>query len=86
MAAFLSLSAFGAGAIVPLAPWFFADGNAALLGSVVLALAAAVAIGTVIARFTETSVGWTVARQLVFTVVPCVLTYAIGTAVGVGLD
>ncbi len=84
-AAWSSLIAFAAGALVPLAPWFFGSGRMAIIWSLVLAIVAAVGIGLIIARLTESSVARAVARQCFFTAVPAALAYAIGTAVGVNL-
>ena len=78
-----SLAAFAIGAFVPLAPWFVADGGAATLASLVLAVVAAVVVGLATSRFTGRSSARTVARQVAFTIVPAAITYAIGSAVGV---
>ena len=84
-AAVSSFGAFCVGAVLPLVPWFVAEGAAATLASLVLALVAAVAIGVVIARFTERPWVRVVARQLAFTAVPAALTYTIGSLVGVSV-
>ncbi len=84
-AAWSSLAAFAVGAIVPLAPWFFGSGTAAIVASLVLAMLAAVAIGLLIGRLTESSLWRSVGRQCFFTAVPAGLAYAIGSAVGVNL-
>jgi vacuolar iron transporter family protein len=83
-AALWSFAAFTVGALVPLVPWFVASGTAAVVVSIVLAVVAAVAIGTAVARFTERPRPRTIARQVAFTLVPAALTYALGSAVGVG--
>lgn len=84
-AALASLATFSVGAVLPLVPWFLTDGDGAIVATLVVALVAAVALGLAVARFTEVSRLKTVARQLVFTAVPAALTYAIGSAVGVGV-
>jgi len=84
-AAVSSFLAFGVGAIVPLVPWYVAEGTAATVASLVAALVASVVIGVVIARFTERPVLRVAARQLAFTAVPAALTYTIGSAVGVSV-
>ena len=84
-AAASSFVAFGFGAIVPLVPWIFGSGTAALVSSIVAALVVAVVIGAVIARFTDRPATRAVARQVLFTAVPAALTYAIGSAVGVSV-
>jgi vacuolar iron transporter family protein len=82
-AAVSSFVAFSAGAVVPLVPWFFGGGDAAIVASLVLAAIVAVVVGVATARFTERSKVKTVLRQLAFTMVPAAITYAIGSAVGV---
>jgi VIT1/CCC1 family predicted Fe2+/Mn2+ transporter len=84
-AAVSSFVAFAAGAIVPLVPWFVGEGDAVLVASLVLALVAAVVVGFVTARVTERPASRMVARQLLFTLAPAALTYAIGSLVGVSV-
>jgi VIT1/CCC1 family predicted Fe2+/Mn2+ transporter len=82
-AASSSLLCFAIGALVPLIPWFFAEGTAATLASVVLAMVAAVIVGWAIAATAERPVPRVVLRQLLFTLVPAAITYAVGSALGV---
>lgn len=82
-AAISSFTAFTVGALVPLVPWFFASGTPAIVASVALALLAAVLVGIAIARFTDRPFLRTATRQILFTSVPAVLTFAVGSAVGV---
>lgn len=84
-AALSSLLAFSVGALVPLIPWFIGRGNGAILASLVLALAAATVVGVFIARSTDRPLPRVIGRQLLFTAIPAALTYAIGSAVGVGV-
>lgn len=84
-AAASSLVAFAIGAGVPLVPWLFGSGTAAILTSLGLALVAAVVIGAVIARLTERPAGRAVLRQVLFTAIPAGLTYAIGSVVGISV-
>ncbi len=70
---------------MPLLPWFVAEGAAAVLASLVLAVIAAVVVGVVTARLTDRPVVRVAGRQLLFVVVPAVLAFAIGAAVGVGV-
>ena len=84
-AAASSFVSFSFGALVPLVPWFFASGRAATLTSLVLAVALAVVVGGAIGRFTGRPPLRTVVRQVLFTLVPAALTYAIGVLVGVGV-
>ena len=85
-AATSSFAAFAVGALVPLAPWLFAAGTAATVASLVAAVVAAVAVGLAVGRFTERPWPRTVLRQVLFTVIPAGVTYAIGSAVGVGVS
>jgi VIT1/CCC1 family predicted Fe2+/Mn2+ transporter len=84
-AATSSFVAFSLGALVPLVPWFVGSGDAAVVASLALAVVAAVVVGVVIARLTERPFPRMVVRQVLFTVVPAVVTYAIGSLVGVGV-
>ncbi len=84
-AAAASLGTFSFGAVLPLLPWVFAEGNLATLATLIVALVASVGIGLAIAAFTEMSRVKTVARQVAFTAVPAALTYAIGSAIGIGV-
>jgi VIT1/CCC1 family predicted Fe2+/Mn2+ transporter len=84
-AASSSFVTFALGALVPLVPWFFAQGTAATVASLVLAAIAAIGVGALLARFTGRSRLYTASRQLVFATVPAAITYGIGTAVGVGV-
>lgn len=83
-AAVSSFLAFAVGALVPLLPWFFAGGGAALATSIVLGGAAALVVGAALARFTGRSTVRSALRQLLFAAVPAAITFAIGAAVGVG--
>lgn len=82
-AAVSSFAAFAVGAIVPLVPWFLGGGNAAIVASLLAAFVAAVVVGVVTARLIERPPLKVAGRQLAFTIVPAVITYAIGSAVGV---
>ena len=85
-AAMSSFVAFTVGAVVPLLPWFFGGHGGAIVASLVLALVAAVAVGVAIARFTERPAAVVAGRQIVFTMVPAAITYAIGYLVGPGIS
>jgi VIT1/CCC1 family predicted Fe2+/Mn2+ transporter len=82
-AAVSSFVSFSIGALLPLLPWFFAEGTVAIVASVVLGLVAAVVVGALIARSTDRPVLRGVTRQVLFTAVPAALTFAIGNALGV---
>ena len=77
-----SFFAFTIGAIIPLIPWFFIEGGAAIITSVVVGLVAAAAVGATLAYFTERSMVRTAARQVGIAALACVATYAIGAVLG----
>ena len=85
-AAVSSFFSFSAGALVTLLPWFFGGGTAAIVASVALGIVAAIAVGVAIGRTTARPWPRTVARQIIFTLVPATITFAIGTALGVQLS
>jgi VIT1/CCC1 family predicted Fe2+/Mn2+ transporter len=78
-----SFIAFAVGALVPLVPWFFLEGSAAVIVSLALALVAAVGLGVAIATFTGKSMVFSAARQVVVVAVAATLTYLIGSVLGV---
>lgn len=81
-AAVSSFLAFAVGAIIPLLPWFFAEGNGAIVASAVLGLVAAATVGVVLSRFTERSRVRTALRQVSWAAAACGVTWVIGTWVG----
>jgi vacuolar iron transporter family protein len=83
-AAVSSFLAFAVGALIPLMPWFFGTGTAAIVTSVILGIVSALTVGALLARFTGRSVVRSALRQLTWSAVPAAVTYAIGSAVGVG--
>ncbi len=82
-AAVSSFVTFSIGASIPLVPYFFGTGTAALVVAVVLGVAAALTVGSLLARFTGRPVALSAARQLVFSAVPAAITFGIGSWVGV---
>lgn len=80
-----SFAAFGAGAMLPLVPWLFTGGNGAILGSVVLGLAGALVLGAIVGVFSGRSPVYTALRQAAIAAVAAVVTFGIGTAIGVGV-
>ena len=85
-AAVSSFLAFAAGALLPLIPWFFGSGGGQVMASIVLGVLAALGVGAALARFTGRPVARLALRQLVWSAVPAAITYAIGSAVGVGVS
>ena len=77
-----SFVAFAIGAIIPLLPWFFSEGDGAVMASALLGLVAAAAVGAVLARFTERSTLRTVVRQVGWAVGACAATWLIGSWLG----
>lgn len=85
VAAVSSFFAFAIGALVPLLPWLFTDGDGATVASVVLGAVAAVAVGVLLARFTDRSRWRTGIRQLAFATVAGGITYGVGSLVGISV-
>ena len=85
-AAVSSFFSFSLGASVPLIPWFFGGGTAAILASLGLGIVVAVVVGVVIGRSTDRPLWHSVGRQVLFTVVPAAITFMIGQALGVNLS
>jgi VIT1/CCC1 family predicted Fe2+/Mn2+ transporter len=85
-AAMSSLASFAVGAVVPLVPWFVAAGMAATVASLVLGVVAAVVVGGLVARSTARPIGRAMVRQVLFTVVPAAITFALGRVLGVGVS
>ena len=81
-AALSSFAAFAVGASLPLIPWFFIEGSAAIIVSAIVGFFAAAAVGLVLASFTERSYLRTATRQVTWAVVACSATFAIGTWLG----
>lgn len=77
-----SFVAFAVGAAVPLAPWFFAGGNGAVVASIAVGLLAAALVGVVLAMFTERSKFVSAVRQVSLAAAACGLTYGIGSLLG----
>ena len=84
-AAVSSFLSFSAGALVPLLPWLTGSGDAAIVASLVLGVVAAVVVGVVVARSTRRPPVRSAVRQVLFTLVPASVTFAIGSALGVGV-
>ena len=82
-AAVSSFLCFAVGAVIPLIPYFFTEGTAALVTAIVLGAIAALAVGAALARFTGRSVARSASRQLLLSAIPAAITYALGAAVGV---
>ncbi len=84
-AAAASFVTFALGAFIPLVPWLVTSGTAAIVGSIVLSAVAALAVGVVLATFTERPRLASALRQLAVTAVAAAVTYGVGRAVGTGV-
>jgi VIT1/CCC1 family predicted Fe2+/Mn2+ transporter len=84
-AAGLSFLCFVFGALLPLIPWYLADGRAAATASLAIGVIAAAVVGGIVARFAERPLAMGVARQVAIVLVACGVTYLIGELVGVNL-
>ena len=84
-AALTSFGLFSAGAIVPLFPFFFAQGGLAIGLSLALSGAALFGTGAAITLFTGRSVWRTGFRQLVLGLVTAGVVFGVGKALGVAI-
>ncbi len=82
-AAVSSFLAFSAGALLPLLPWFFMTGTAAIVTSVVLGILGAAGLGIALAAFTMGSRFRLAVRYVTIAILAGAVTYGIGAAVGV---
>jgi VIT1/CCC1 family predicted Fe2+/Mn2+ transporter len=82
-AAASSFASFSVGGTIPLLPWFFIDGDAAVITSLVLAGIAALGIGAAIGITTGRGIVKAAVRQLGIAVLAGAATYAIGSVLGV---
>ncbi len=82
LAALASFVAFAIGAVVPLLPWFFSDGDGAIVASVALGACAAFGVGLALGSFTGRSKLYSAARQLFIAAVAAGVTTVIGYWVG----
>ena len=84
-AALSSFVAFAVGALLPILPWFFLSGLAAVIASVVTGVLAAVAVGAAIGQLSGRGRVRPAVRQAVILVLACAVTYGVGALVGVSL-
>jgi len=82
-AAISSFLSFSVGAILPLFPWFFAEGSAAVIASVIIGAIAALALGATIGFMSGRNVWETAVRQLAVAAVAAAVTYGVGSLLGV---
>ncbi len=79
-----SFIAFTIGAFIPLAPWLFGSGAAAVAWSIALSAVAALALGAVLASLTGRSKMRSALRQLAIAALAASVTYGVGRAIGAG--
>jgi vacuolar iron transporter family protein len=80
-----SFALFAMGAIVPVVPFFWMAGNAAIAASVGLSALALALIGAGTSLFTGRNVAYSAARQLVLGLAAAAITYGVGRLAGVTL-
>lgn len=80
-----SFIAFAIGALLPLLPWFFSAGDAAIAASAIIGAIATLLVGGTIATFTGRSIVRTALRQLGWAVVACGATWLIGSWLGASI-
>jgi VIT1/CCC1 family predicted Fe2+/Mn2+ transporter len=84
-AALGSFVAFGIGAAVPVVPYVVASAAAAFTASIVLSLGALFAVGAGVSLLTGRSVVFSGARQVVIGAAAALVTYLVGSALGVAV-
>jgi VIT1/CCC1 family predicted Fe2+/Mn2+ transporter len=82
-AASASFASFSVGALLPLLPWFFGSGAAAVVGSIALGLLGAATVGVLLARSTQGSYLRLILRYTGIAVLAGGVTFAVGSIVGV---
>jgi len=84
VAAITSFLTFAAGAIIPVLPWLFTDGSAALVASAVLSGMGLFLTGAITTLFTGRSVLFSGSRMVAFGAAGAVVSFAAGTLIGAG--
>ena len=82
VAAITSFVLFALGAIVPLAPFFFASGTPAVVASIIVSAAALMLVGAAITVVTGSSVLRTGGRQVLLGLFAAAITFGLGALVG----
>ena len=85
-AAASSFVSFTAGAFVPLLPYLLLVGTPAFAASLLLSLAALALVGAGIATLTRRPVWYGALRQVLLGGIAAGVTYAVGLAIGVGVN
>lgn len=84
-AAITSFILFAIGAIIPLAPFFWGGGYAAILASAGLSTLGLFAIGSAITLFTGKSIWFSGMRQVLFGLLAAAITFGIGKLIGISI-
>jgi VIT1/CCC1 family predicted Fe2+/Mn2+ transporter len=84
-AAASSFLSFGVGAAIPLVPWFFAAGAAAVTASIAVVALTSVVVGVLVAQATGRSPLFSALRQLFVSALAASITYLVGRLVGVSI-
>lgn len=84
-AALTSFVLFAIGAIIPLAPFFWGGGYAAILASAGLSTLGLFVIGSAITLFTGKSIWFSGMRQVLFGLLAAAITFGIGKMIGVSI-
>ena len=84
-AAITSFILFAIGAIIPLAPFFWGGGYAAILASVGFSTLGLFLIGSAITLFTGKSIWFSGMRQVIFGLMAAAITFGIGKLIGVSI-
>lgn len=84
-AALTSFFLFAIGAIIPVAPFFFTDGQEAVLISIGLSVIGLFGIGSATSLFTGRSVWFSGIRQVLFGLAAAAVTYGVGHLIGVSI-
>ena len=85
-AALSSFGMFAIGAIIPVAPFFFVQGQTGILWSVGLSVIGLFLIGSAITLFTGKNVWYSGFRQILFGLSAAAITYLIGRWIGVSVS
>ena len=81
-AALMSFVMFLLGALLPVIPWYFAEGTGASVTSITIGVVSAAIVGVALGRSTERSLVRTSVRQVVILLLATAATFVIGKALG----
>ena len=81
-----SFIAFACGALVPVLPYFFAAGTAALATAICLAVVAMLVVGGTVGKLSGAGIGKSAMRQLIVGGGAAAVACLVGSIVGVGLS